>query len=137
MVGVTRDRLRLESGVFFYFRDRAGARAAYHRLRDLAASRPLPCRTQLLLLALPDGARLPLAVGMAYPAECDPDISAWLLEHGGAVGEFADGGIGRLEILRRDARTLESDQLAARAERQSRPRAEVFAGVDRGVQRIA
>ncbi len=136
LVGVTTERFQLETGLFFYSRDSETARREYDEIRRQADEK-LPCRAQLLLGALGEGARLPCVVGLAYPAEYDEDISRWMLDNEVAFGEYADGGTGRLESIRRDAQIIDSAQIRAVKSRQTRTRQEVFANVGEAIQRIA
>ena len=76
-------------------------------------------------------------VGLAYPAECDGEVSAWLLGNGAAFGEYADGGVGRLETIRRSARVVDSAQLHAAGARRARQREDVLASTHLAVQRTA
>jgi hypothetical protein len=154
--GVPSERFQLETGLFFYSRDSETARREYDEIRHLADG-CLPCRAQLLLgefvgwanrptecdhgrsagqLARPEP-RLPFVVGLAYPAEYDEDISRWMLDNEVSLGVCADGGTGRLETIRRDARIIDSAQIHAVKSRQSRTRQEVLAGVGEPIQRIA
>jgi len=135
--GVPRERFQLESGVLFYRRDLPSARADYAALRRLGREAPPPCRAQLFLGVMDGGARLPFVAGLAFPAEYDEDIGGWLLAHAVAAGEFADGGAGRLDTIRRQARVIDSAQLVAAAGRRTRTRDEVFAAVGQAIQRTA
>jgi len=135
--GVPPQRFQLESGMMFYRRDLPSARADYDGLRRLGADAPPPCRAQLFLGVIDGEVRLPFVAGLAFPAEYDEDIGGWLLAHTVAAGEFADGGVGRLETIRRDARIIDSAQLLAPAARRTRTRDQVFAAVGRPIQRTA
>ena len=135
--GVPRERFLLETGLFFYRRDLPGARREYAELRRLAGERPLPCRARLFLGRLPETSRLAFVVGLAYPAEYDEDVSRWMLDNDVTVGERADGGVGRLKVIERDAQVIESTQLHAAPARRARSREEVFASVGEPIQRIA
>ncbi len=134
--GVPSERFQLETGLFFYSRDMETARREFDKIRHLTDGK-LPCRAQLLLGALSEGARLPFVVGTAYPAEYDEDVSRWMLDNEVALGEYADGGIGRLETIRRDARIIDSAQIHAVKSRQARTRQEVFDSIGEAIQRIA
>lgn len=135
--GVPNARFQLESGLFFYSRDLVAARSEYDEIHSLADGH-LPCRAQLLLGSLgQDARRLPFVVGLAYPAECDEDVSRWMLDNEVAAGEYTDGGAGRLESIRRDARVIDSAQIHAAPNRRARLRQEVFACVGEAIQRIA
>lgn len=147
--GVPTERFSLESGMFFHSRDGGAARADFESLKALAETHPLPCRAQLILAwhGRPGHAdeshgrdacattRLPFVAGLAYPAECDEDVSRWLLDHDVRAGEYADGGIGRLEQMRQRITIIDSAQLHARPARASRSREEVFAAVGEPIQR--
>jgi hypothetical protein len=58
-----------------------------------------------------------------------------MLQQDAGFGEYADGGVGRLEEIRRQGRILDSGQLPA--VQSSRSREEVFATVGQPVQRVA
>jgi len=135
--GVPFQRFQLETGLFFYCRDLAGARREFGQIRRLAEESPLPCRAQLLLGKLADGSRAPYVVGLAYPAEHDEDVSRWMLDHDVTAGERADGGTGRLQVVRRDGRIIESEQLHADPARRARSRQEVLGSVGEPIQRTA
>ena len=135
--GVPRERFQLETGLFFYRRELQAARRDFEEIRRLAEDAPPPCRAQLLLGVLPERARLRFVAGLAYPAEYEDDMARWMLDRQVSAGEYADGGIGRLESIRRDARVIDSAQLHAAADRRARTRDEVFAAVGRPVQRSA
>ncbi|MDY7009577.1 MAG: hypothetical protein SVV80_02345 [Planctomycetota bacterium] len=144
--GVPNERFKLETGLFFYSRDLETARREYEEIHSLADGR-LPCRAQLLLgewhgrpgheFEHGRDARATFVVGLAYPAEYDEDVSKWMLDNKVSAGQRADGGVGRLEIIRRDARIIDSAQLSAVPNRRARNRDEVFAGVGEAIQRIA
>jgi len=136
LIGVPRGIFELETGLFFYRRDLPAARGDFDDLRRLAEP-GLPCRAQLLLAALPEGARLRYVVGLAYPAEFDRDVSGWMLDRDVSLGEYADGGVGRLETIRRLAGVIDSAQLRAGPARRARRREEVLAAVGQAVQRTA
>ena len=133
---VSGERFGQEAGLFFYFAREADAEAAYRQLQALANG-GLPCRARLLLADLPEGSRWSRLVGLAYPAECDPDIARWMLDRDVRLGEYADGGIGRLQTIQAEASVLDSSQLEAAGNRQSRSRDEVLRTVGQPVQRIA
>ena len=134
---VPRERFQLETGLFFYSRELQAARRDFEEMRRLAEEVPPPCRAQLLLAVLPEQARLRFVVGLAYPAEYEDDMARWMLERQVSAGEYADGGMGRLECIRRDARVMDSCQLHAAANRRARTRDEVLAAVGQPVQRSA
>ncbi len=134
--GVAKERFQLETGLFFYSRDLEAARLEYDEIHSLADGH-LPCRAQLLLGALPEGSRLPFVVALAYPAEYDEDVSRWMLNNEVKAGEYADGGVGQLESIRRDARIIDSAQLSAAKSRQARTRQEVLDSVGEAIQRTA
>ncbi len=135
--GVPRQRFFLETGVFFYRSDLEAARGDYLAIFDLARRRPPPCRAQLFLGKLDEPSRLACVAGLAYPAEYDQDVSRWLLDNELAAGDRADGGVGRLEAVRRRTTVVESMQLQAAASRRSRSRQEILASTAQAVQRIA
>jgi len=134
--GVPAERFSIESGMFFHSHDAETARADFESLKALAETHPLPCRARLVLASHAE-ARLPFVAALAYPAECEEDISRWLLDHDVRAGEYADGGIGRLEQMRQQLTIIDSAQLHARPARASRSREEVFAAVGEPIQRTA
>lgn len=135
--GVPGRRFQLETGVFFYSPNLAAARRDYSGMSTLARQRPLPCRAQLFLGKLPDPSQLAFVVGLAYPAEYDEDVSRWMLDNDVTAGRRADGGVARLEAVRRDAHVIESVQLNAAPARRARTPEEVLASVGETIQRIA
>lgn len=137
LIGVRNERFRQETGMFFYRNDLDAARADFEQIQRLADQTPLPCRAQLLLGALGEGSRFGYVVGLAFPAEADPDVARWLGDHNVQAGEYADGGVGRLATIRETARVVDSAQLHAAPARRDRSREEVFASVGRAVQRTA
>ncbi len=152
--GVPRERFSLEAGMFFHCRDLESARADFAAIRRLADEVGLPCRAQLMLGSRGPWhgrpgrefqdhgqdahvTRLPFVVGLAYPAECDEDVARWMLDHEVQAGEYADGGIGRLEQMRTLLNVIDSAQLHARPARQARPRDELLAAIGEPIQRTA
>jgi len=135
--GVPASRFRTEAGLFFHARTPAAARSDFESIRALAEAEGFPCRAQLLLGSLETSARLPWVVGVAYPAECDEDVSAWMLAHDVRAGEYADGGVGRLQAMREALHVIETASLRPPAGRRARRREEVLAAVGRPVQRTA
>ncbi len=135
--GVPGERFRLETGLFFHSRNIRSARRDFEAIRRLADDEGPPCRAQLLLGAREVSSRLPFVVGLAYPAECDEDVARWLLENKVTAGEYADGGIGRLEWMRGSVRLIETAQLRAAPKRRPRTRREVLASTDKPIQRTA
>ncbi len=155
--GVPRDRFSLESGLCFHSRDAETARADFDALKALADAEGLPCRAELTLARhgrpgqdvethgrdaratgdAPDAVRLPFVVALAYPAECEEEIARWMIDHEIDAGEYADGGIGRLQQMRELMTVIDSAQLAARPSRQARTRDEVLAAVGDPIQRTA
>jgi len=152
--GVPRERFALEAGLLFHSRDLESARADFEALRALADEHGLPCRAQMVLGSRgpchgrlgrdPDrhgrdarATRLPFVVALAYPAECDEDMARWMLDHGVEAGEYADGGIGRLEQVRATLTTIDSAQLRARPQRRARARDAILAAVGEPIQRTA
>ena len=135
--GVPNLRFSLEAGLFFHSRSLDRARADFESIRRLAEAGGLPCRAQLMLGSRGGDARLPFVVGLAYPAEHDEELSRWLLDHEVEAGEYADGGVGRLETMRQVLHVIETAQLRAAPGRRSRTREQVLADTHQPVQRTA
>ena len=130
------EKFQLETGMFFYNRDLESARRDYEEIKDIADEQ-LPCRARLFLGILPNDSRLRYVVGLTYPAEYDADISQWLLEHNLEPGEYADGGVSKLEAINRDARVIQSDQLRAVPSRRARSFEQIIATIGQAIQRVA
>ena len=136
LAGVQLKRFGLESGMLFYRRELAEARKDYDGLRRLAEAQPPSCRLRLALAALGEQAAMPYATFLAYAAEQDGEVSAWLLEHQVAAGDAVEGGPAALAAAQADGDVIESTQLAAAPGRRSRSREEVLAAVGECVQRL-
>jgi hypothetical protein len=76
------------------------------------------------------------AVALAYPAEWDEEVSAWLLEGDYRTAGPAEGGIGAVERYYRDQpQVLETQQLFGTSETVSRTGQELLESVALAVQR--
>ncbi len=134
IAGVSGERFGLESGMFFYRADGDDARADYERLAGVAQA---PCRARLELADRGDNAELyRYVVSLVYPAEYDPEISAWLNDIEYAGGDVVEGGVSPVaEYLREEKTVLERTQLWGKASVSSRTASEVLANTRRAVQR--
>jgi hypothetical protein len=143
LIGVPRSRFELEAGLVFYRREMPAAREDHRRLIELAEEAPPPCRAQWLLGGFPEASagagdrRHGFATALAYPAESDPDVAAWVLEIGFEGGELAAGGVDALTALRRELTVVDSVQLRPAAVRTARPLDELLESLDRPIQRVA
>jgi hypothetical protein len=135
LIGVPPERFALESGLYFYRRDGQAARDDFRQLRALGESDPPPCRCRLVLVSLPQAGREKFVTGLEYPAECDQDVSGWLLANQVAAGDYVDGGAGRLAAVRLEGAVIDSAQLQPGAFRRSRSRAEVLGTIGQPLQR--
>jgi hypothetical protein len=79
----------------------------------------------------------PTPRALAYPAEYEEDVARWMLDHGVEAGEYADGGIGRLEQMRALLHVMATAQLHAHPSRRARTREQVLAAAGEPVQRTA
>lgn len=136
LIGVSPKRFLLESGLYFYRGEGQAAREDFRQLRTLGENTPPPCRCRLVLASLPQADREKFLTGLEYPAECDQDISGWLLANEVAAGDYVDGGPGRLAALRLEGTVIETAQLQPGAFRQSRSRSEVLGSIGQPLQRM-
>ncbi len=139
LIGVAPSRFQFESGMFFYRRELAEAQRDFADLLRLAEQRPAPCRAKVQLADLGEAnpaGRYVLA--LIYPAEAEPEVSAWLLAGQYMGGETAEGGVSLVtNYYEQSAPVLERAQLLDRSGVESRSREEVLASVGRPVQRFA
>jgi hypothetical protein len=135
MIGVPPERFALESGLYFYRRNGQTARDDFRILGALGESTPPPCRCRLVLVSLPQAGRESFATGLEYPAECEQDVSGWLVANQVAAGDYADGGPSRLGAIRLAGAVIDSAQLQPGAFRRSRSRQEVLGSIGQPLQR--
>ena len=116
LVGVPRDVLQLERGMFFYALNEEQGRDDYQRLLAWARSQPAPSRAKVHLARYDDGR---LVTALIYPAEYDPEFSRWLLDGDYKTPGTAEGGAEAVErYYRRSPQVLAREQLCpAQAER--------------------
>lgn len=137
LMGVSRARFSLESGMFFPRMTLEDARADFDALRAAAHAHAPPCRAKLQLTDRSrSGASAPFVTALIYPAEYDDDVARWLLDVNYAGGDVAEGGVSHVtDYQQEDHRILDRAQLWAQRTRAAREREEVLATVQRAVQR--
>ena len=129
-------RFQAESGLFFYRGDPALAKTDFRELAAAADRDPPPCRARLSLTDRGEGATPRYVTALMYPAEYDPDISAWLLAVEYQGGDSAEGGASAVTTVLQEANNvLDRKQLWDAGSIQSRDAAEVLASTRRAVQR--
>lgn len=135
--GVSVQRFRLESGVFFYRADRRQARADFEQFCAAARSRPVPCRAFVHLAdRAPAAAATRFVTAFVYPAEFEDEISEWLLATGFQGGELVEGGSSHVSnYYAEEKEIIERCQLWSRSTTPSRCAEEVLANVRCAVQR--
>jgi hypothetical protein len=90
--GISADRFRLESGVFFNRSTLADARQDFAALRELGAG-GAPCRAFLQLADRGVGGEgWQYVTALIYPAEFDDDVGQWLLQANCVAGDYVEGG---------------------------------------------
>ena len=131
--GVARERLALESGMFFHGYDEESGRGDVRKLLDWSRREPPPCRAKLQLAQSADGRYL---VALIYPAEYEQEMGQWLRDSGFRGSGAVDAGIsqvGRFYASRFELR--QSEQLWPTAALQARSREELRACVGQALQR--
>ncbi len=93
--GVPRQRFQCEAGLFFLRADEHRARADFDELARLAAADGPPCRMKAHLARLA-GPQARLVTAIIYPAEYDPEVSAWLIRLDYRGGDTVEGGVSRV-----------------------------------------
>lgn len=132
--GVNPQTWNLPAGIVFWFPDRAGAEAAFDRLKAMAAESAPPGEFDLFVIHKA-GSEPPYALVMRYNQELDDAIAAWLLRIDFGLGQFIEAG-GRLaNQIVTGGTELQQARIGADAFRQSRTRREVLDAVDRDIQR--
>jgi len=131
--GVPADKFQLETGMFFYCRDEATAKADFKRLVNLAVRTAPPCRAKVHLARCTEDQYV---VAMIYPAEYDDEVSSWLLEGEYRTAGEIDGGTAAVErYYQSKPEILDRHQLFGTSENVSRTGEELLASTARAVQR--
>ena len=135
--GVSAQRFRLESGMFFYRSNLELARADFEALCRSADRTPPPCRAYLQLAdrSTPAEPQSYVTV-LVFPAEYEDEIGDWLTAIGFEGGEIAEGGISCLTNYNQESKTLlQRHQLWSQPAIPSRSPEQVLASVRQAVQR--
>ncbi len=135
--GVSAERFRLESGIFFYRADAQQARRDFDQLRDAAHRTPPPCRTvaHLAERAEPSEAAR-FVTALIFSAEFEDEIGHWLSAILFEGGDLAEGGSSHVSnYYAEEKEVIERCQLWSRPAIPSRPAEEVLANVRCAVQR--
>jgi hypothetical protein len=134
--GIATQRFHVESGLFFYRRDRAAADLDFETLTRLAGERGAPCRAYAHLVDRGAGEESPRYVtALVYPAEYDDEWARWLLDVDYQGGDTVEGGPSHVSNHNAEAhRVLRRQQLWSQSN-PSRSADEVFASIRRAVQR--
>lgn len=134
--GISRNRFRMESGIFFYRNELNLAHNDYAALQRSAEKTPPPARTLLQLADRGGDANPRFVTALIYPAEYEDEISRWLIDLDFEGGDFVEGGISCVTNYHQEDKTiLERTQLWSRRTLNSRSADEIFATVRRAVQR--
>lgn len=135
--GVSTEQFELESGLFFYRRQRDAAMSDFQALCDAAESEAPPCRAYAQIAECEDKpVDQRYAVALIYPSEFEDDIAAWLNRAGFEGGDTVEGGVSRVTNYHSDAKTvLARRQFWSESSHQSRSSEEVIASVRRAIQR--
>jgi hypothetical protein len=134
--GVSPRRFQVESGIFFYRRELAPARADFEELRAAAKQTPPPCRAfQHLADRESDGPQR-YVTALIFPAEHEDEIGHWLTAIAFSGGDVAEGGISHVtDYYAQEKVLLERRQLWSQPAIPSRCPEEVLASVRQAVQR--
>ena len=130
---MTADVFQLEAGMFFYCGDVETARLDFNKLVDLAVRSAPPARAKVHLAKYAEDK---FAVAMIYPAECDGEVSSWLIDGQYKTSGAAEGGVGAVQrYYDSEVEILDRHQLFAGSEFTSRSGEELLASVKLAVQR--
>jgi len=131
--GITAQTFQLETGLFFYEKDKQTAKDNFKKLTNLAVTSAPPCRAKVHLAKYSNDK---FVTALIYPAEYDDEISTWLLENDYKTSGLAEGGTGATQQYYDNApEILERHQLFAESELESRTGDELLAAVKLAVQR--
>jgi hypothetical protein len=124
---------QLEAGMFFCSAELETAKRDFKALVNLAVKASPPCRAKVHLAKYSDDK---FAVALIYPAECDDEVSSWLLDGQYKTGGAAEGGIESVQkYYDQKPQILERHQLFGQAESISRTGQELLASLKVAVQR--
>jgi len=133
LAGVSADRFRLESGMFFHCRDEGSGKKDYQMLLAWAGEQAPPCRAKLHRARRSDGQIL---VGLIYPAEYEQEIGRWLGESGFRGAGPVDAGISQVaDYYQGQFTVLQRQQLWPAESLQARDRETLLAAVAQPLQR--
>lgn len=131
--GVTHDRFRLESGMFFNCNSEVQAKADFNTLAEYAGEILPPCNAKLQLAHDTQGNQI---LGLIYPAEYEDDISAWMLKSGFKGSGAVDAGISQVTKFYNSGYCInKSCQLTAATNIPARSFAELESSTGRTIQR--
>jgi hypothetical protein len=134
--GISLERFKIESGMFFCRRELEPARADYELLRVAAAESPPPCRAFLHLADRETDSPQRFVTALVFPAEYEDEIGQWLTAIGFRGGDLAEGGVSHVANYYGQRQTLlERQQLWSKPTIPSRSPEEVLANVHKAVQR--
>ena len=135
--GVSADRFKAESGMFFCRSELESARADCEELRQAAGRTPPPCRVFLHLADRSAAAgRSRYLTALIFPAEYESEIGSWLTTIAFHGGDLAEGGVSHVSNYYGEEKALlERHQLWTRSAIPSRTPDEVLASVRQAVQR--
>lgn len=135
--GVSAERFKLESGMFFYRSELELARADYEALGAAAERTPPPCRASLHLAdRLTDAGPQRYLTALVFPAEYEAEVGNWLAAVAFDGGDLAEGGSSHVTNYYGEEKTvLERQQLWSQPAIPSRTPDQVLASVRRAVQR--
>jgi hypothetical protein len=135
--GISPQRFKLESGMFFYHSELEPAQTDFEALRAAAENTPPPCRAILHLVerSIETGPCRYLTA-LVFPAEYESEIGDWLTAVAFHGGDIAEGGVSHVTNYYGEQKTtLDRQQLWNRPAIPSRSANEVLATVRQAVQR--
>ncbi len=131
--GITNDRFRLESGMFFHCNSEVQAKADFKTLAEYAGETLPPCNAKLQLAHDTQGNQI---LGLIYPAEYEDDISSWMLKSGFKGSGAVDAGISQVTRFYNNGYCInKSCQLTAAITIPARSFSELVNSTDRAIQR--
>ena len=109
--GITNDRFRLESGMFFHCLTEDSAKSDFDLLAAYGDDHNPPCNVKLQLTQDGRGHNI---IAMVYPAEYEDQIGYWMLGSGYKGKGPVDAGVSQVEsFYSSDYAVVESKQLVA------------------------
>jgi hypothetical protein len=136
--GVSPERFRLESGMFFWRSGREAAEADFRGLLMAAQRTVPPCRAVLQVVErIGVQETCPFATALIFPAEYEDDVAAWLAQMDYRGGDLAEGGPSHVSnFYALERRVLAEQQLWSGASVSPRSAEEVLTTVRQPVQRV-